>query len=144
MDRGESLEVTVSVQDNAVPSRNVIAELPGAGEGVIVGAHYDTVPDSIGASDNSSGMGALLAMAERLEGRSFPFSLRFVAFGSEEPGLHGSEYYVDSLSPEELENIYLMINLDSVGSGNRLVVSGDRWAASHVKEAATRKAFRWK
>ncbi len=73
MDQGEPVEATVSVQDNAVPFRNVIAELPGAGEGVIVGAHYDTVPDSIGASDNSSGMGALLAMAERLEGRSFPF-----------------------------------------------------------------------
>ena len=142
LDRGEPVEATVSVRDNAVPSRNVIAELPGAGEGVIViGAHYDTVPDSIGASDNSSSMGALLAVAERLEGRSFPFSLRFVTFGSEETGLHGSEYYVDSLSPEELEDIYLMINLDSVGSGNRLVVSGDRWAVSHVKEAATREGI---
>ena len=142
MDRGEPVEATVAVRDNTVLSRNVIGELPGAGEGVIViGAHYDTVPDSIGASDNSSGLGVLLAMAERLEGRSFPFSLRFVAFGSEETGLHGSEYYVESLSPEELEDIYLMINVDSVGSGNRLAVSGDRWVVGHVKEVATRQGI---
>ena len=136
MDRGEPVEATVAVRDNTVLSRNVIGELPGAGEGVIViGAHYDTVPDSIGASDNSSGVGALLA------GRSFPFSLHFVAFGSEETGLHGSEYYVDSLSSEELEDIYLMINVDSVGSGNRLAVSGDRWVVGHVKEVATRQGI---
>ncbi len=142
MDRGEPVEATVAVQDNAVPSRNVIAELPGAGEGVVLlGAHYDTVPDSIGASDNSSGMGALLAVAERLEGRSLPFTLRFVAFGSEETGLHGSEYYVESLSPEELAEIYLMINLDSVGSGDGLVVSGDRWVVGHIRETANREGI---
>ena len=118
----------------------MIAELPGTGDGVIVvGAHYDTVPDSVGASDNSSGVGALLAVAERLAGSSFPFTVRFVAFGSEETGLHGSEHYVDSLSPEDLEEIHLMINLDSIGSGDRLVVSGDRWAVGHVRETAARE-----
>ena len=142
LDRGEAVEATVTVQDNAVPSRNVIAELPGAGDGVIViGAHYDTVPDSIGASDNSSGVGALLAVAERLEGRTFPFTLRFVAFGSEETGLRGSRHYVESLSPEELEEIYLMINLDSFGSGDRLVVLGDRWVVRHVEQAANREGI---
>ena len=142
IDQGEPVEATVAVQDNAVPSRNVIAELPGAGDGVIVvGAHYDTVPDSVGASDNSSGVAALLAVAERLRGRSFPFTVRFVAFGSEETGLHGSEHYVDSLSPEELENIRLMINLDSIGSGDRLVVAGDRWVTQHVNDVATRQGI---
>ena len=142
LDQGETVEASVTVQDNAVPSRNVIAELPGQGEGVIVvGAHYDTVPDSIGASDNSSGMGVLLAVAERVAGRSFPFTLRFIAFGSEETGLHGSEHYVDSLSAEDLEEIYLMVNLDSVGSGSHLRLSGDRWAARYVKEVAEREGI---
>ena len=140
LDRGETVEASVTVQDNAVPSRNVIAELPGQDEGVVVvGAHYDTVPDSIGASDNSSGMGALLAIAERVADRPFPFTLRFIAFGAEETGLHGSEHYVDSLSAEELEEIYLMVNLDSVGSGSHLRLSGDRWAANYVKETALRE-----
>ena len=140
LDQGETVEATVAVEENAVPSRNIIAELPGAGEGVIVvGAHYDTVPDSIGASDNSSGMGALLAVAEQISERSFPFTVRFIAFGSEETGLHGSEYYVESLSAEDLQQIYLMVNLDSIGSGSHLRLSGDRWAASHVKETADRE-----
>ena len=142
IDQGEPVEATVAVQDNAVPSRNVIAELPGAGDGVIVvGAHYDTVPGSVGASDNSSGVAVLLAVAEHLQGRSFPFTVRFVAFGSEEAGLHGSEHYVDSLSPDELENVRLMINLDSIGSGDRLVVAGDRWVTHHVNEVATRQGI---
>ncbi len=140
LDQGETIEAAVTVQDNAVPSRNVMAELPGTEVGVVViGAHYDTVPDSIGASDNSSGMGALLAIAERVADRSFPFTLRFVAFGSEETGLHGSEYYVASLSAGELEEIFLMVNLDSVGSGSHLRLAGDRWAANHVKETADRE-----
>ncbi len=139
---GETVEVTVVVQDTAVQSQNVIAELPGTGDGVIViGAHYDTVPDSVGASDNSSGAGALLAVAERLAGRAFPFSLRFVAFGSEETGLHGSRHYVESLSGEELAEIHLMINLDSIGSGDGLMVSGDRWAVRHVEETAAREGI---
>ena len=142
LDQGETIEAAISIEDNAVPSRNVIAELPGTGDGVIVvGAHYDTVPDSIGASDNSSGTGTLLAVAEQLAGRSFPFTLRFIAFGSEETGLHGSEYYVDSLTGDELEEIYLMINIDSVGSGSRLRMFGDRWAAKHVEETADREGI---
>ena len=142
MEQGEMVEATVSVQENAVPSRNLIAELPGTGDGIlVVGAHYDTVPDSIGASDNSSGMGSLLAIAEAISGRSFPFTVRFIAFGSEETGLHGSEYYVESLSPEELAQIYLMVNLDSVGSGTHLRLSGDRWAANYVKETADREGI---
>ena len=142
LERGETVEASVVVEDNAVPSRNVIAELPGTADGVVViGAHYDTVPDSIGASDNSSGMGALLAVAEQISGRSFPFTVRFIAFGSEETGLHGSEYYVESLSAEELQNIHLMVNLDSVGSGSHLRLSGDRWAANHVKETADREGI---
>ncbi|MDE2844232.1 MAG: M28 family metallopeptidase [Chloroflexota bacterium] len=140
LDQGETVEATVAVKDNAVPSRNLIAEIPGSGEGVIVvGAHYDTVPNSVGASDNASGMGALLAVAEAVAGRSFPFTLRFIAFGSEETGLHGSEYYVESLPAADLDDIYLMINMDSVGSGAYLRVSGDRWAASHVLETGQRE-----
>ena len=145
LEQADPVEVTVAVQETPVPSRNVIAELPGTGEGVVVlGAHYDTVPDSVGASDNSSGVGVLLDIAERLQGRPLAFTLRFVAFGSEETGLHGSRHHgsrhhVANLSPEELKDTHLMINLDSVGSGERLVVSGDRWVVRHVVDTAARE-----
>ena len=142
LDRGETVEATVAVENTDVLSHNVITQLPGRGKGVVViGAHYDTVPDSIGASDNSSGMGVLMAVAEQVSGRSFPFTVRFIAFGSEETGLHGSEYYVGNLSAEELQNVHLMINLDSVGSGSYLRLLGSPWAANHVKETADREGI---
>ena len=130
------------------PSRNIILELPGRGEGVVIlGAHYDTTPDSVGANDNASGVGVLLALAERLARPPwsnqavsvFPFTLRFIAFGSEETGLHGSWHYVDQLTDAELADIRVMINLDSVGSGTTLFAVGNPWLTRHVSEAAKRE-----
>ncbi|MCY3992812.1 MAG: M28 family peptidase [Caldilineaceae bacterium] len=65
-------------------------ELPDRGECVIIlGAHYNTTPDSVGANDNASGTGVLLALAEKLAQppwsnhtvSAFPFTLEFIAFG---------------------------------------------------------------
>ena len=128
-----NVEMTVAVRETAQISRNVIAELPGTGEGVVVvGAHYDTVPQVIGANDNASGIGVMLSLADDLAGSPFPFTLRFIAFGSEETGLNGSRHYVDGLSSEELNEIKAMVNLDVVGSGEALRVTGDRWLTNHV------------
>ena len=132
----------------AGPSRNIIFELPGRGEGVVIlGAHYDTTPDSAGANDNASGVSVLLALAERLARPPwsnqavsvFPFTLRFIAFGSEEIGLRGSWHYVDQLTDAELDDIRVMINLDSVGSGTTLSAVGNSWLIRHVSEAAERE-----
>ncbi len=136
------VEVAVTVEEDLEASRNIIMEVPGEGKDVVIlGAHYDTVPDSIGANDNSSGMGVLLALAEELAGRSFPFTLRFIAFGSEETGLHGSRHYVSELADEELDNIRAMINLDVVGAGKSLRATGDRWLTRHVLNAADREGI---
>ncbi|MCY4409534.1 MAG: M28 family metallopeptidase [Caldilineaceae bacterium] len=129
-------------------SRNIILELPGQGEGVVIlGAHYDTVRNSVGANDNASGVGVLLAVAERLAQPPwssqmvsvFPFTLRIIAFGSEETGMSGSWHYVDQLTEEESDDIKIMINLDSVGSGTFLRGPGDRWLTSHVSVVASRE-----
>ncbi len=114
-------------------SSNIILELPGQGEGVVIlGAHYDTVRNSVGANDNASGVGVLLTLAERLAQppwsnemvSDLPFTLRFIAFGSEETGLNGSGHYVGQLTDEELGAIKVMINFDSVGSGTYLYFRG--------------------
>src|SRR5713101_6618934 len=49
---------------------------------IVVGAHYDTVPDSPGADDNASGVAVLLELAGMLAGEGLP--IRFVAFANEE------------------------------------------------------------
>ena len=134
------VEVAVAVEETVVPSRNVIAELPGAGQGVVVvGGHYDTVPGVTGANDNGSGVGVMLSLAGELAGRPLPFTLRFIAFGSEETGLVGSRHYVEELSEHELDEIKAMINLDVVGSGTALRVTGDRWLTGHVLETGARE-----
>ena len=145
---GESITEREFMGPPPGPSRNIILELPGRGEGVVIlGAHYDTTPDSVGANDNASGTGVLLALAERLARPPwsnqavsiFPFTLRFIAFGSEETGLHGSWHYVDELTDAELADIMVMINLDSVGSGTTLFAVGNPWLTRHVSEAAERE-----
>ena len=155
MDRFAEFGYTPEMQDFTVrighlrrQSSNIILELPGQGEGVVIlGAHYDTVRHSVGANDNASGVSVLLTLAERLAQPPwssqmvsvFPFTLRIIAFGSEETGMIGSGHYVRQLNDEELGAIKVMINFDSVGSGTFLRGPGDRWLTSLVEEIASKE-----
>ena len=120
------------------PSRNVVAELNNDihdDQVVLIGAHYDTTPWTQGANDNGSGMAAAMVLAEELVDDELPFDLRFVFFGSEETGLHGSTYYVEELSFSELDRIEAMINLDVVATGE-LSAEGALWLIGEAKYAA--------
>ncbi len=121
LETGSNLEVRVSKAPLAQqPSRNVVAELNNDiedDETLVIGAHYDTTPNSPGANDNGSGVAAALVVAEELSDDELPFDLRFVLFGSEEIGLNGSFAHVGGLAEGESENILVMINLDVVGTG---------------------------
>lgn len=101
---------------------NVWVELPGKeGAGVIViGAHYDTVPDCPGANDNGSGVAALLVLSRLMRtqdtgGRT----LRFVAFVNEEPPFFqteqmGSLVYAKAYRDSK-EAIAAMLSLETIG-----------------------------
>ena len=134
----EELIVSVHTESELVESRNVIAEMKGTGDSVVVvGAHYDTVPEgSVGANDNASGTAIVLALAEALSGQPLPFTVRFVSFGAEEVGLLGSTHYVSSLSDMELRRVKAMLNFDVVGSGAYTAVSGYRELTEAVSELA--------
>ncbi len=125
MDAGEEVIIKASVERlGNGPSRNVIAELDNdiEDDGVLIlGAHYDTTPDSSGANDNGTGIAVLIVLAQEMKDDELPFDLRFILFGSEETGLHGSRRYVDELGYEELARIDAMINVDSVGMGTMTV-----------------------
>ena len=135
----DAVEVAVSVKPTSLPSRNVIAEKrggPESGETVIVGAHYDTTPDTQGANDNGSGLSAVMIMAELAAGAEYPFSVRFVLFGAEEVGLFGSRHYVDALSERDIEDTIAMLNFDALGSGDRLEFVGSRELTELAAEIA--------
>ena len=128
---------TVTVTVDSRPSRNVVAEKPGNGPGVVVlGGHYDTVPNVQGANDNGSGTAVLLAIAEELAKQPLPFTVRFIAFGSEEVGLRGSAHYVDSLSADQRDEIIAMLNFDALGDGESVEILGDGPLVDRMAELA--------
>ena len=126
VEEGEA-QAQVTVESKVLPSRNVIAEMPRSadtGRTVVLGAHYDTVPGSPGANDNASGIATIMTIAKHVAGNSYPFTIRFVLFGSEEIGLFGSRHYVDALGAEGIDSTIAMLNFDTVGSGSRFGVLG--------------------
>lgn len=97
-------------------SHNVVMDIPGeTDEMIILTAHYDTVPSSVGVYDNMSGSVGLLGLAEYFAKNPTHYTLRFVWCGSEERGLLGSKAYCEA-HKEELEKAVLNINLDMIGS----------------------------
>ena len=140
LETGGTVEVRVSKEPLAQqPSRNVVAELNNDiedDETLVIGAHYDTTPNSSGANDNGSGVAAALVVAEELSDDELPFDLRFVLFGAEEIGLNGSFAYVGGLGEGESENILAMINLDVVGTGDLTGIGTEGMVEMAVETAA--------
>jgi hypothetical protein len=101
---------------------NLEAELKGTkkpGEIVVIGAHYDTVPDAPGADDNGSGVVGMLALARAFAGKPQERTVRFLAFVNEEPPYFqteamGSYVYAGECSRRG-EKIVAMISLEMLG-----------------------------
>ncbi len=109
--------------ETMVHSANVIATKAGDSEKTIVlGAHYDSSDDGLGADDNASGVAVMLELAELLKDQPTPYTIHFVAFGAEEVGLLGSASYVAQLSKEQRKDTISMVNLDSLAVGDIVYV----------------------
>ena len=113
---------------------NVIADSPKGkikGQTIVVGAHLDSVTAGPGINDNGSGTSTILEIAEQLAALKYTNKLqrqvRFAFWGAEEPGLIGSQYYVDHLTEAQKAKIYANLNFDMLGSPNyvRFVYDGD-------------------
>ncbi|HEY2370151.1 MAG TPA: M20/M25/M40 family metallo-hydrolase, partial [Polyangiaceae bacterium] len=98
---------------------NVVATLAGTtNEIVVVGAHYDTVPDSPGADDNTSGVAAMLELARSFAKDKPRKTLRFVAFANEEPPYFwsnsmGSLVYARACAARH-DRIVAMLSLETI------------------------------
>ena len=116
------------------------------GKHIIIGAHYDNTysmqygAQSQGASDNGSGVAVVLALAEVLKNYEFDFDIVFVFFGMEEQGLYGSADLLSKMGTTDLNNPFsgmnkedtlLMINLDSIVSGDNLYAFSDELPRHH-------------
>jgi hypothetical protein len=99
---------------------NVVAELRGNArpeEIVIVGAHYDTLPEVPGANDNGSGVAGTLELARMFAGKAQAQArtLRFVLFFNEESvSPWGAEEYAKQCRAKN-EKIVGMFSLETIG-----------------------------
>jgi Zn-dependent M28 family amino/carboxypeptidase len=94
------------------------------GESIVLGAHFDTVPNSPGANDNATGIAMILAAARFLaELECRQRSVMFVLFDQEEIGLVGSRAFAQQLvaSGEDVVAVHTIDQMGWDGDGDRAV-----------------------
>lgn len=115
-------------------SFNIVATIDtdGTDDTIIIGAHFDATGE--GATDNGAGVVALLMIAEQLYDNrdSLQCDIVIVAFAGEEAGLYGSVDYVNNMSDTDIANTKLMVNIDAIGIGDELMVSGQLTTTDYV------------
>jgi Zn-dependent M28 family amino/carboxypeptidase len=117
---GETAHLVTRVRTRQVPTRSIIAELPGTEPGVVImlGAHLDSVLDGPGLNDDASGVAALLEIGTALAGTRPRATIRLAFWSGEELGLHGSYRYATALSSEDARAILVYANVDMIASPN--------------------------
>ncbi len=132
-----------------VKTQNIVAVIEGndpelKNEFIVIGGHYDHLgmgghgsgsrtPDTIavhnGADDNASGVAAIIELAEKLsaEKQNLKRSVILMAFGAEEMGLLGSQFFTNEPTIN-LKDVVLMVNFDMIGrldpDKNTLMIAG--------------------
>jgi carboxypeptidase Q len=106
LDKGLPVKVELNIQtkfyDETSPNGfNLVAEIPGTDpalkdEVVILGAHFDSVAHSPGATDNATGSAAMMEAMRIIKaiGAKPRRTIRIALWGGEEEGLMGSRAYV--------------------------------------------------
>ena len=107
----------------AASTENIIARLPGSGTGksVLLVAHYDSVPTSLGASDDGAGVAVLLETAQIL--KSLPQMKRDVLFlftDGEELGLLGAQAFV--AEDPQAANVGVVLNFEARGTSGAAIL----------------------
>jgi alkaline phosphatase isozyme conversion protein len=120
---------------DAFSSQNIIAVKPGdSSKEIIIGAHYDSGDESLGADDNASGVAVMLEVAGLIANKQTPYTIRFVAFGSEENDLDGSYYFAARMDGEDVANTIAMINLDTLAAGDFTYVYSDEGENAFLRD----------
>lgn len=115
-----SATLDVDIEKIEKTSYNVIASLKpkpnkDTGQVVTIGAHHDSVHGGPGANDDASGVSAVLELARIFAKAPIDTEVRFMTFGSEERGMVGSSYYVDSLPQSEIDRMVAHFQMDMIG-----------------------------
>lgn len=117
---GEEVTVEVDADIYDATSYNVHAHLGPATESeILVTSHIDAHDIAEGAWDNGAGTAIVVELAKALAAReeALETGVRFIAYGSEEVGLCGSEY---DANVRDHESIKAIVNNDGVVRGRTL------------------------
>jgi Zn-dependent M28 family amino/carboxypeptidase len=98
--------------------QNLILNLPASTSSqkppILIGAHYDAAPGTLGADDNATGVAALLELARAFAAEPLHYPVRLVAFDMEEYGMLGSSQYAADLKQQQ-QPLRLMLSLEMLG-----------------------------
>ncbi|ODQ68451.1 Zn-dependent exopeptidase, partial [Nadsonia fulvescens var. elongata DSM 6958] len=108
-------------------SNNILVKVPGSDPslpGVLVSAHYDSVPTAYGTTDDGAGIASMLGMLEAIlhNNNDNTLPLRTIVFNfnnNEEFGLLGAESFFEHHWSKEVE---FFVNLEGAGAGGRAVL----------------------
>jgi len=113
-------KIATTCEFDAAMSRNVEAVLgPDSASEVLVTGHMDAHDIAEGATDNGVGCAVMLEICRTLSSieSELETSVRFIAFGAEEVGFHGSHHWVDE---HDLDSVKAVVNIDTAGTGRTL------------------------
>lgn len=143
------VESTAAFADTAAPAANTIATLPGRqlpNEYVVLSAHFDSWDAGSGATDNGTGVLAMMEAARILR-TVYPRPRRTIViglWGSEEQGLNGSRAFAED-HPEIVDGLQALLNQDTgTGRIERVSLQGfsgagpfwRRWLAALPRDVA--------
>ena len=108
------------------PDYNLIADSPygDTTHVVVVDAHLDAIYGA-GMLDNASGSATILEIALKMAATHTTNQLRYIWFGGEETGLHGSIYYTRALSAGDLSRIVFDVDADVTATPNYVYAIAD-------------------
>jgi hypothetical protein len=99
-------------------AENIIAKMEGANpqRTILLMAHYDSKPNTIGAGDDASGIAAILESVRAIKSQqeALQNNVWILLTDGEERGLLGAELFADEF--EDLDKIDLVLNFESRGS----------------------------
>ncbi len=96
---------------------------------VLLASHYDSRPHTPGASDDASGVAAMLAYIQNGYDSDSGLPVRYFFADCEEEGCIGAEAHADQLyRANRMKEVAAVVNLDAVGWPNLCLIARDREA----------------
>ncbi len=94
-----------------------------------------------GVDDNASGLGVMLELAKQLSHKPLHYGVRFVALSASESHLHGMDDYVARMSEKEKKNTLLVIDLNSLITGDHLYFNSGMNTPRAVRKQTSERAL---